>query len=134
MRIKTMMKCGLMLLLCNSCGYNIITKALDNKDQLPSSEQIKALREQNMDVYICFTLGGPPPIGNITIIAIPKGSKPNFAYSSNCGLLQGNLNQPVYPTQYPTYPYPTYPSTNPFPSTGQLGTDQLMPENRTTVP
>lgn len=46
-------------------------------------EQVKNLQETS-DFYACFQLGGPPPIGGTTVIAVPKGVRPALAWGANC--------------------------------------------------
>ena len=50
-------------------------------------EQIKAYNEAGLDVYMCGTIGGPPPSGNITWLTAPKGSKLAVKFSHNCQVM-----------------------------------------------
>ena len=88
------------IIISQSCTTMLIGQAL-NKDQQLSAEQIKAYNEVGLDVYMCFTLGGPPPMGNMTIITVPKNKAiAPISYSSNCSILQAtltNINPPVAP-------------------------------------
>lgn len=74
------------LLLAGCQGLTFI-RALDSGQGL-SSDQIKALKENNQDVYGCFQIGGPPPSGNMVWIIVPKGSPVNFRFSDNCHIFQ----------------------------------------------
>ncbi len=53
-------------------------------------EQIAAYRDLNMDVAFCFSIGGPPPVGNSMIILLPKGTKPTPMFGDGCHI----VNQP----------------------------------------
>ena len=71
------------LFFLNSC---IIT-SLTRPDNL-TPEQIKAYGDAGYDVYGCFKISGPPPIGGLTILTFPKGTKTILSFSSNCELLK----------------------------------------------
>ena len=58
-----------------------------DKGQAFTPEQIKAYKEQNMDVYGCFTIGGPPPAGMTTWIIVPKDSRIAVKFGDGCHLL-----------------------------------------------
>ena len=51
-----------------------------------SSSQMRALKEYNDtgDVYACGTIGGPPPIGSIIFIVVPKGTPVDLAFPPSC--------------------------------------------------
>lgn len=52
-----------------------------------SIEQIKALQAQQMDVYACSTISGPPPAGRITYIVVPRlDKKPDVRFGDNCAV------------------------------------------------
>ena len=53
-----------------------------------TSEQIAAHEKAGRDVYGCFTVGGPPPIGGTTWIVVPKGAKPTLSFGANCQLIR----------------------------------------------
>ena len=55
------------------------------------AEQVKALQDANMDVYLCFQLGGPPPIGGVTVIGVPRGVKPSINWGGNCQPVVGKV-------------------------------------------
>ena len=56
-----------------------------------SPEQIQELRDQGHEIIKCFQIGGPPPVGNTTIIIVPRRSIAKFKFSANCGILEGSL-------------------------------------------
>jgi hypothetical protein len=52
-----------------------------------SSEQIKALKDLQMDVYACSTISGPPPSGRITYIVVPRlDKKPDVRFTASCDI------------------------------------------------
>lgn len=55
-------------------------------------EQIDAYSKIGQDVYWCFQIGGPPPVGNTTLLIMPKTVKPKISYGSNCQLMTGTTN------------------------------------------
>jgi len=76
----------LLLLFQSSC----IMAALSRPDNL-TAEQIKAYNDVGYDVYGCFKISGPPPIGGLTILTLPKGKKSNLSFSPNCELLKAEV-------------------------------------------
>jgi len=70
-------------------GCTAILTAREAREMTP--EQIKAYREQQMDVYQCANLSGPPPTGGLTFMLVPKDSKLNLAFGSNCSLLKAEV-------------------------------------------
>lgn len=73
---------GLMLGL-NGCTLATLHNAQELRDLSP--EQINAIREANMDIYACFQIGGPPPVGNTTFIIMPKDTMfTRLAFLPNC--------------------------------------------------
>ena len=63
--------------------------AKEAKDMTP--EQIKAYGEQGMDVYQCINIAGPPPMGGVTFLIVPKHAKAEVSFASNCQLLVGKV-------------------------------------------
>jgi hypothetical protein len=47
-------------------------------------EQIQAFKDQDMKVWNCFRLGGPPPVGNSMFILVPKDSTIQYKFNSDC--------------------------------------------------
>ena len=56
-------------------------------------EQIAAYEKTGKDVYSCFTIAGPPPVGGTTTIIAPKGSKPHISFGANCQLMRAEATQ-----------------------------------------
>ena len=54
-------------------------------------EQIKAYQEVGQNVFWCFQIAGPPPVGGTTILVLPKTVKPDFAFSGSCQLMKGTI-------------------------------------------
>ena len=51
-----------------------------------TSDQMQALKSynDNGDVYLCALLGGPPPTGNVVVIAVPKDAPVNVQFGPDC--------------------------------------------------
>lgn len=51
-----------------------------------NSSQMRALKEYNDtgDVYACGMIGGPPPIGSVIFIVVPKGTPVDLAFPPSC--------------------------------------------------
>ena len=75
------------------CAGGLLQIAM-NKDINLTPEQIKAYQETGHKVFFCFTVGGPPPVGNTTILVVPQTVNPVFNFGSNCTLIQGLVDQP----------------------------------------
>lgn len=74
---------ALVLSMTQGCMLMMAAKVRSIEDLSP--EQITALREANMDIYGCFQVGGPPPIGNTTLIIMPKDTMfTRLAFLPNC--------------------------------------------------
>lgn len=78
-----------------SCGGFLLSQVTHPERMTP--EQIAAYEKLNKDVYVCFTLGGPPPIGGTTWIVVPKDSKPNLSFGSNCQLIRADTRAVTVP-------------------------------------
>lgn len=77
-------KVGILALSLSGCalvGLSAVTNSM-------TPEQIAAHEKAGKDVYGCFTVGGPPPIGGTTWIVVPKGAKPNLSFGANCQLIR----------------------------------------------
>lgn len=72
----------LILAMCSGCIAAMAARSQELKDLSP--EQITALKDANLDLYGCFQLGGPPPIGATTFIVMPKGHKVDVSFLPNC--------------------------------------------------
>jgi hypothetical protein len=68
------------------CSGILLHHAIDKGDNL-SPAQIREYSESGAQVYGCFTIGGPPPIGNTVWIIIPKGASINANFVDGCHLL-----------------------------------------------
>jgi hypothetical protein len=55
-----------------------------------TTDQLQALRDYNGDVYACGVLGGPPPIGNVIFIVVPKGSVMDLTFPPSCPIIVKN--------------------------------------------
>ena len=51
-----------------------------------TSDQMTALQQYNQtgDVYACGVIGGPPPLGSIIFIVVPKGTPVDLAFPPSC--------------------------------------------------
>lgn len=51
-----------------------------------SSDQMQQLKDYNQtgDVYACGVIGGPPPLGSIIFIVVPKGAPVDLAFPPSC--------------------------------------------------
>lgn len=58
-----------------------------DRGQALTPEQIKAYEDAGFDVYGCFMLTGPPPLGSTSWLVVPKGSKVSFKFGDGCRLL-----------------------------------------------
>ena len=77
----------LLLFLLNSGCISAIGMRPNNM----TPEEIKAFNDAGSSVYSCFSIGGPPPVGGLAIITMPKSQKPNVSYSANCQLLKAEV-------------------------------------------
>lgn len=67
------------------CAFQLANKVKSVEDL--STDQIKALREANHDLYLCSVIGGPPVGGNMTLIVVPKDKVfKTFAFMPNCAV------------------------------------------------
>lgn len=50
-----------------------------------SPAQIKALQDLQMDPYICIAVAGPPPVGRMTSVLVPRlDKKPDIRFGPDC--------------------------------------------------
>jgi len=47
---------------------------------------MQATKDIGADVYVCFTIAGPPPAGNAVFVVTPKNQTPT-AFGDNCHIL-----------------------------------------------
>lgn len=83
------MAMSLLIALVMLAGCAPFLAAKEAKDMTP--EQIKAYGEQGMDVYQCINIAGPPPMGGVTVLVVPKHAKAEVMFSSNCQLMKGSV-------------------------------------------
>lgn len=79
----------LLIAVTMTSGCSQILTAREAREMSP--EQIKAYAEQQMDVYQCANISGPPPSGGMTFMVVPKHAKLELAFGNNCSLLTGKV-------------------------------------------
>lgn len=58
-----------------------------------SADQIRAYNEGNEDVYLCIYGSGPPGGTSMTLIVLPKSSKPSLSFSPSCNIVAGKVGE-----------------------------------------
>lgn len=79
------MKLLILALLLQGCTLALLNQV--DKGHVFTPEQIRAYKEQDMDVYGCFMIAAPPPNGLTTWIIVPRGSKVAVKFGDGCHLL-----------------------------------------------
>lgn len=77
----------------SGCAGGLLQVAM-NKNENLTVEQIEAYQKTGHKVFFCFQIGGPPPIGNTTILVVPQTVTPQFNFGSNCQLVGGMVDTP----------------------------------------
>lgn len=73
----------------SGCSGILLHHAMDPQSSLLTPEQIDAYDKVGSDVYTCFQVGGPPPIGQVVLLTWPKTKPPpQIVFGANCQILQ----------------------------------------------
>lgn len=75
-------------LLLQGCAFNLLRRVAHPEDLSPA--QIKAYNEVGLDVFLCFQMSGPPPIGAMTFFLWPNNKPMNQSFGVSCQILQRN--------------------------------------------
>lgn len=76
----------LLILLLTGCAFNLLRRVTAPEDLTPA--QIEAYNKVGLDVYACFQLSGPPPVGATTLILWPKDRAMSERFGASCQILQ----------------------------------------------
>ena len=80
------MKISILFSLLILSGCALTTLSTINKNGELSPEQIAAIREADLNMYGCLSVGGPPPIVNTTWIIFPKDQIAPVLFLPNCAV------------------------------------------------
>lgn len=88
---------ALLLLLFSvpGCAFTLLKNAMDKNENL-SPEQIEAYSKIGLDVYACFEVGGPPPMGNVVFMLWPKTKELKASFGPNCQIVRAQEGQTIF--------------------------------------
>jgi len=91
MKLRFALSCLFALVLTGCAGLEIKQAAEAVKGMTPEQiasvkDLMQATKDIGADVYVCFTIAGPPPAGNAVFVVTPKNQTPT-AFGDNCHIL-----------------------------------------------
>lgn len=78
--------CCLLPVFLSGCAFNLLRRAMHPEDLTPA--QIEAYNKVGLDIYMCFQVSGPPPVGSTAFFLWPKNKPLQQSFGANCQILQ----------------------------------------------